>query len=251
MSHHSSPSKTLRADVALVTRGLCESRSQARAAIEAGTAFVNGRKITKPSEKVKESDELAAKAAHRWVSRGGLKLVHALDVFGVDPAGQICLDVGASTGGFTDVLLSRNAARVYAVDVGTAQLHPKLTRDSRVVSLEKTDARHLIAPLFDPPYSLIVCDASFISAMKVLERPMALAQPGSGLICLVKPQFEVGLSGLSRGGIVRDASLARDALHMVSNWTSEQGWEPVSDCDSPIQGGSGNHEFLLYAVKCR
>ncbi len=241
--------KPLRADVALVKRGLCESRAKARAAIEAGTAFVNDRKISKPSEKISANDILRASAAHSWVSRGGLKLEGALSAFGVDPAGQVCLDVGASTGGFTDVLLSRGAAKIYAVDVGTAQLHPKLREDSRVICLEKMDARDLTPAHFNPPFHLIVCDASFISAMKVLARPMAIARAGCGLICLVKPQFEVGPSGLSRGGIVRDASLAQDALYMVKNWVREQGWELGGECDSPIKGGSGNHEFLLHAVK--
>lgn len=238
-----------RLDISLVARGLFESRAKAQAAIASGGVRVNGRLVKKASLKVSDIDDISAKAAHSWVSRGGLKLVKALDEFGVDVRGFTALDLGASTGGFTDVLLSRGANKVYAVDVGTEQLHPKLKSDSRVISLEQTDARELTKVDIPDAIQIIVCDASFISAMKVLERPMSLTRTGTHLICLVKPQFEVGQEGLSRGGIVRDGSLAADTLTMVKTWVSEQGWKIKGSCDSPIQGGSGNREFLLHAVK--
>lgn len=238
-----------RADLALVARGLFDSRSQARAAIEAGGVTVNGARVKKPSEKINDTDALEAKAAHSWVSRGGVKLDGALKTFGVDPAGLCCIDIGASTGGFTDVLIARGAAKVYAIDVGTAQLHARLHGHPKIISKEQTDARSLTRADIAEDFDLIVCDASFISAMKVLARPMALAASGCQLICLVKPQFEVGQEGLSKGGIVKDRSLAEDALTMIKTWTQEQGWRVLATCDSPIKGGSGNREFLLHAVK--
>lgn len=240
---------TLRADVLLVQRGFFDSRARARAAIEAGQVSLGGKRVKKPSEKIAIDADITAKAEHPYVSRGGVKLAHALKQFDCDPTGLICLDVGASTGGFSDVLLRVGAAKIYAVDVGTDQLHPSLRQAPRLISLEQTDARALTLSQIPDPVDLIVCDASFISAMKVLERPFSLARAGAHLITLVKPQFEVGRQGLGRGGIVRDASLADDALVMVKNWIAEQGWDVLASCDSPIKGGSGNREFLLHAQK--
>jgi len=194
--------------------------------------------------------EVKAKAEHPWVSRGGLKLDHALTVFDVSVEGKTCLDVGSSTGGFTDVLLARGAAKVYAVDVGTDQLHAKLKNDPRVVSWETTDARNLRTDMFDPVPTVIVCDASFISATKVLATPLSFAAPGAQLITLVKPQFEVGKEGIGKGGIVKLESLALQALSDVSAWVTAQGWQVLKTDTSPIKGGSGNTEYLLWARKC-
>ncbi len=238
-----------RLDVALVARGLFESRARAQAAISSGSVTVGGKVVTKPSFKISDTDDITAKAAHPWVSRGGIKLAHAMDIFKVDPAGLTALDVGASTGGFTDVLLSRGAAKVYAVDVGTDQLHTKIRSDDRAVVMEQTDARHLTRAHFDSPIDLVVCDASFISATKILGAPMALARPGAQLITLIKPQFEMGKGALGKGGVIRDRETAEDAVRIVRSWVEAQGWTLRADCKSPITGGSGNHEYLLHAVK--
>jgi len=210
---------------------------------------VNGKAIAKANSKIPDGAKVKAEAEHPWVSRGGLKLDHALTVFDVSVSGKTCLDVGASTGGFTDVLLSYGAAKVYAVDVGKAQLHPKLKDDARVISWESTDARNLTANQFDPAPEIIVCDASFISAMKVLETPLKIAAKGADLITLVKPQFEVGRSGIGKGGIVKSEDLALQALDDIKDWVSRQGWTVIGTDNSPITGGSGNKEFLLHAVK--
>lgn len=238
-----------RLDVALVARGLFESRARAQAAIASGSVSVSGRVVTKPSLKVSEDTEIAAKAAHPWVSRGGVKLAHALDVFKLDPDGMIALDVGASTGGFTDVLLTRGAEHVYAVDVGTDQLHKKIRGDSRVIVMEQTDARQLTTADFTRKIDLVVCDASFISATKILGVPMTLARPGAHLVTLIKPQFEMGRDALGKGGVIRDKETAQDAVRIVRSWVEAQGWTLRADCKSPITGGSGNHEYLLHAVK--
>ncbi|MEE9347945.1 MAG: TlyA family RNA methyltransferase [Robiginitomaculum sp.] len=240
---------SMRADVALVKRGLCESRTRARAAIEGGTVFADGKLVKKPSEKISDDVELTAKALHPWVGRGGVKLAAALKSFAVNPNGLTCLDIGASTGGFTDVLLTGGARHVFAVDIGTAQLHDKIRGDSRVTVMEQTDARLLKPSDFNAPIDLIVCDASFISATKVLGMPMELASPKAQMVVLVKPQFEVGKGGLGKGGIVRDPEVARDALSIVASWVAAQGWRVIADCNSPIKGRSGNIEFLLHARK--
>lgn len=239
----------MRADLYLVSQGLYPSRARAQAAIKAGMVSVNGTAITKPNSKIPDGAKVVAEAEHPWVSRGGLKLDHALNVFDVDVSGKTALDVGSSTGGFTDVLLSRGAAKVFAVDVGTGQLHPKIKDNSRVVSWESTDARNLRADQFDPLPDVIVCDASFISAMKVLETPLRIAAKGADLITLVKPQFEVGRSGIGKGGIVKSEDLALQALDDVKDWVTIQGWTVKATDTSPITGGSGNREFLLHAVK--
>lgn len=238
-----------RADIFLVEHGYYESRARAQAAIKAGLVKVDGKRITKPSEKLIDGAAIDAKAEHPWVSRGGLKLVHGLKEFGVSPEGKICLDVGASTGGFTQVLISHGARQVYAVDVGQGQLHEKLRGIPEIISMERTDARSLKASHFSAAPQLIVCDASFISAMKVLEHPLQLAASSAQLITLVKPQFEVGKANIGRGGIVRSESLTRQALSDVSAWITSQGWDVISTCTSPIKGGSGNTEYLLYAAK--
>ena len=239
----------MRADIYLVANGFYESRARAQAAIKAGLVKVDGKALKKPSDKISEGAIIEASDEHPWVSRGGVKLAHALAEFGVSPAGKICLDVGASTGGFSDVLFQGGASKIYAVDVGHSQLHPKLKMISEIVSMESRDARSLEAVDFLKAPDLIVCDASFISAMKVLETPLALAASKAELITLVKPQFEVGKSGIGKGGLVKSDALSQQALKDVSDWVIAQGWEIKAVCDSPIKGGSGNHEYLLHAVK--
>ena len=243
------PSTGLRADKFLVEHDYFDSRTQAQAALKAGKVRVNGRVLKKASMPLTEHDNIEAKKLHPWVSRGGLKLVHALKEFNVSVEGLTALDVGASTGGFTDVLVERGAVKVYAVDVGHDQLHVKLKGDARIISMEGQDARKLTADMFSVLPDIIVCDASFISAMKVLSAALDIAAKGTKLITLVKPQFEVGKAGIGRGGIVKNESLADQALSDVSAWVSAKGWLVEGMSDSPIKGGSGNHEFLLYAVK--
>lgn len=238
-----------RADKILVALGHFDSRSAAQAAIAAGKVKVAGRVLVKPSEKISASARIEAEAAHPWVSRAGLKLAHALDVFEVDPSGRHCLDIGASTGGFTDVLVSRGAARVIAVDVGRDQLHDKLQNDPRVVSLEATDARDLNLDTVEQPPQLIVCDASFISLHKLIERPLSLAAEDAYLIALFKPQFEVGREHIGKGGIVNNPAAIEGAEAAFVDWLSAQGWRTDARTDSPIKGGDGNAERLIYAVK--
>lgn len=239
----------MRADLYLVQNGYYDSRARAQAAIKAGLVFIDGKRLKKSSEKITNEAVISASDEHPWVSRGGIKLAHALSEFGVNPLGKTCLDVGASTGGFSDVLITRGALKVYAVDVGHSQLHTKLKSNPDIISMEARDARQLEHCDFTSPPELIVCDASFISAMKVLETPLKLAAPKAELITLVKPQFEVGKSGLGRGGLVKAADLSEQALKDVSGWVNSQGWIIKGSCDSPIKGGSGNHEYLLYAVR--
>ena len=239
----------MRADKFLTEHGYYESRARAQSAIKAGRVRVNGRVLKKASETLSFSDKIDAQSEHPWVSRGGLKLVKALDVFDVNPKGLTCLDVGASTGGFTHVLHARGALKIYAVDVGHGQLHPDLHNIPEIMSLEGQDARGLTPKHFDPLPTLIVCDASFISLTKVLETPMGLVQAGAGLVTLVKPQFEVGRAGVGKGGIVKSESLALHALSDVSTWIEGQGWHVLQTIISPIKGGSGNTEYLLHAVK--
>jgi 23S rRNA (cytidine1920-2'-O)/16S rRNA (cytidine1409-2'-O)-methyltransferase len=186
---------------------------------------------------------------HPWVSRGGIKLDHGLTHFGFDVTGAIALDVGSSTGGFTDVLLSRGAAKVYAVDVGTNQLAWKLRQDERVVVLEQTNARHLTAEQVPEPVDIVVCDASFISLAKVLEAPLRLAKPGAKLVALVKPQFEAGREEVGKGGVVRDAAVHERVCSEAKDWVEGQGWAVLGVTPSPITGPEGNIEFLLGAVK--
>jgi 23S rRNA (cytidine1920-2'-O)/16S rRNA (cytidine1409-2'-O)-methyltransferase len=238
-----------RLDVELVNRGLFSSRAQARAAIEAGKVLVDGVVAAKPGLVVRADAQITAGAAHPWVSRGGVKLAHALDAFEVTPAGRACLDVGASTGGFTDVLLSRGARRIVAVDVGRGQLHAKLQNDSRVISLEGTDARALTAGLVGESPTLVVCDASFIGLAKVLGKALSLAAPGADLIALFKPQFEVGPANVGKGGLATDAAAIKAAAKSVQDWLYNEGWPVIAWTSSPIAGGDGNQERLLHAKK--
>ncbi|MFT3725487.1 MAG: TlyA family RNA methyltransferase [Hyphomonadaceae bacterium] len=238
-----------RLDVELVSRSLMASRAQARAAIEAGKVMVEGVVALKPGMLVTRTHKIDAEPAHPWVSRGGLKLDHALHTFGVDPAGRACLDVGSSTGGFTDVLLARGARHVVAVDVGSGQLHPKLRSDPRVSSLESTDARALTAAMIGEAPTLVVCDASFIGLAKLLGRPLQLAADGAELVGLFKPQFEVGPAHVGRGGLVSDVAATNAAAASLEVWLAGEGWPVKKWGDSPILGGDGNAERLFYARK--
>jgi 23S rRNA (cytidine1920-2'-O)/16S rRNA (cytidine1409-2'-O)-methyltransferase len=238
-----------RADLLLVERGLAESRSRAAALILAGKVFSGERRIDKAGDMLAEETPLDLRGQdHPWVSRGGLKLVHALDHFAIDPAGRICLDVGASTGGFTDVLLARGASKVYAVDVGRGQIAWKLRQDPRVELLEGVNARHLTRAQIAEAPSLIVCDASFIGLATVLAAPLALAAEAAELVALIKPQFEVGRAGVGKGGIVRDPALREAACARVVEWLGQQpGWQVRGIVESPITGAEGNVEFLMAA----
>ena len=237
----------MRADQFLTSHGYYDSRARAQAAIKAGLVSVDGKVIKKPSEKIKDGALVQAGREHPWVSRGGVKLDHALRVFDVDPTGLTCLDVGASTGGFSQVLVHHGASKVFAVDVGHGQLHRELHSEPKIISMEGQDARALSPKTLTPAPDLIVCDASFISAMKVLEAPLRLAAPKAELITLVKPQFEVGKINIGRGGLVKSEELGLRALDAVRHWVREQGWEVIETCPSPIKGGSGNTEYLLHA----
>lgn len=238
-----------RADKVLVALGHFDSRAAAQAAIAAGKVRVGGKVVSKPSEKISASARIEAEAEHPFVSRAGLKLAHALKVFEIDPTGWSCLDVGASTGGFTEVLLVHGAQSVVAVDVGRDQLHPRLRNDPRVTSLEATDARALTKADVGTPPRLIVCDASFISLHKLLEVPLALAAQDASLIALFKPQFEVGREFVGKGGIVRDAAAIERAEQAFVEWLAAQGWRVEARIDSPIRGGDGNAERLIYAIR--
>ena len=242
----------MRIDQLLVARGLFDTRARARAAIEAGRVRADGRIVAKPSEQIAEDAEIEAEAAHRWVGRGALKLDHALSLWPVDLAGRTVLDVGASTGGFTEVCLDRGAARVFAVDVGSGQIHPKIAADPRVANLERTDARDLTPALIPETPSLVVCDASFISLSKVLPAALALAAPGADLITLVKPQFEAeGPKAVGKKGVVKDPEARAAALRRVRDWLEGRGWTVQATAESPIAGGDGNIEFLVWARSAR
>lgn len=233
----------VRADLLLVSRGLVESRAKARAAIEAGGVRADGVLVAKASDLLAEHAALEVTPAHPWVSRAGVKLAHALDAFGVDPAGRVCLDVGASTGGFTEVLLARGAARVYAVDVGQGQLHAKLAADPRVFSLERTDARSLSRTLIPEPPSLVVCDVSFIGAAKALAVPLTLAAREADLITLIKPQFE---GGPHKNAVLGESEARAVAQSAMTALDGLEGFHRVAVTDSPIRGGDGNLERLLH-----
>lgn len=239
-----------RLDVALVERGLVESRARAQAVILAGLVFSGEQRLDKPGMPVRADMPLEVRGRdHPWVSRGGLKLVHALDHFALDVAGAAAIDVGASTGGFTDVLLARGAARVYAVDVGQGQLAWKLRNDPRVVVLEKTNARHLTAAQVPEPVDVVVCDASFIGLEIVLPAALARAKPGALLVALIKPQFEVGPARVGKGGVVRDPALHDEVCRRIETWLPTIGWTVVGVTPSPILGPEGNREFLIVARK--
>jgi 23S rRNA (cytidine1920-2'-O)/16S rRNA (cytidine1409-2'-O)-methyltransferase len=238
-----------RADKLLVSLGLFDSRASARAAIEAGHVTANGVVVAKPSQALSREDVIAARPAHPYVSRGGLKLAHGLAVFGVDPGGRACLDIGASTGGFTDVLLRAGAKHVVAVDVGRGQFHPSLSDDPRVTSLEAQDARALNALMLGEAPSLLVCDASFISLEKLLAVPLSLAAARAEFVGLFKPQFQVGRENIGKGGLVADVAATDRAAEAFADWMGEQGWPVRAWTDSPITGGDGNAERLFHAVR--
>ncbi|MCI0756971.1 TlyA family RNA methyltransferase [Teichococcus vastitatis] len=240
-----------RADLALVDRGLVESRAKAQALIMAGKVFSNTRRVDKPGQPVAEDTPLEVKGQeHPWVSRGGMKLSHALEHFGLDPAGRVAVDVGASTGGFTDVLLHHGAARVYAVDVGHGQLAWKLRSDERVVVLEKTNARRLDATLIPEAPGVVVCDASFIGLATVLPAALTLASPAAWAVALIKPQFEAGPDKVGKGGVVRDPAVHDEVCERVRSWWSGlPGWTVLGIEPSPILGPEGNREFLIAARK--
>ena len=238
----------LRADQLLVDRGLAESRARAQALILAGLVFLGDRKVDKAGQQVPDDAALEVRGRdHPWVSRGGIKLAHAIDHFALDVTGMVAIDVGSSTGGFTDVLLTKGAARVYAVDSGTNQLAWKLRSDPRVIVHEQTSARILTADHVPEPVDIIVCDASFISLAKVLERPIGFARPGAHLLALIKPQFEAGREEVGKGGVVRDPAIHSRVCDEVSQWVTAQGWQVEGIVPSPITGPQGNVEFLIYA----
>lgn len=238
----------IRADQRIVELGLAESRTRAQALILAGAAFVGDRRIVKPGEQLAGDATVTLRTRdHPWVSRGGIKLAHGLDHFGWDVTGVVAMDVGSSTGGFTDVLLTRGAARVYAVDSGTNQLAWKLRQDPRVVVHEQTSARILTAAHIPEPVNLIVCDASFIGLAKVLERPLTFAAPASRLLALIKPQFEAGRDAVGKGGVVRDPAVHAAVCDAVTHWLTAAGWQVAGVTPSPITGPEGNVEFLIAA----
>jgi len=244
----SRPAAKQRVDQLLVDRGLAESRSRAQALILAGLVFSAETKIAKPGQQLRGDAALEVRGRdHPWVSRGGIKLAHAIDHFQLDPTGAVAMDIGSSTGGFTDVLLTKGAARVFAVDSGTNQLAWKLRQDPRVTVLEQTSARVLTADLIDAPCDWVVCDASFIGLAKVLEVPLSLAAPDCTLVALIKPQFEVGRGEVGKGGVVRDPALHARVCGEVREWLETSGWTVRGIVESPITGPEGNVEFLVCA----
>lgn len=242
----------MRLDQALVERGLFPSRARAQGAIEAGLVNVEGRPVVKPSHSVDPSTDLQVLGdVHDFVSRGGVKLAAALDVLAFDPAGRICLDLGASTGGFTDVLLRRGAATVFAVDVGRGQLHDRIAGDTRVRILESVNAKDLSRALIPDPIEVLVADVSFISLRKALPPALDLMAPGARIILLVKPQFEVGPAGIGKGGIVRNADITgpKIAAEFAAWLRDAHGFDISGVIESPIEGGDGNREFLIGATR--
>ena len=250
MSGRTKASAKMRADQLLVERGLAESRTRAQAMIMSGTVFAGTTRINKPGTMLVADAPIELHGRdHPWVSRGGVKLAHALDHFDVDPKGLVCLDIGASTGGFTDVLLSNGCARVYAVDVGHGQLDWRLRQDLRVVVLEKTNARTLSHAEVPEPVDLIVCDTSFIGLETVLPAALSLAARTATLVALIKPQFEVGRGQVGKGGVVRDESLRLQVCERISEWLDQRpGWRVIGITESPITGPKGNREFLIGAL---
>lgn len=240
----------IRADQLLVDRGLAESRAKAQALILAGLVFSGERKIDKAGQALDPEAPLEVRGKdHPWVSRGGIKLAHALDHFGWDVTGAVALDVGSSTGGFIDVLLSKGAAKVFAVDVGTNQLAWKLRQDPRVIVHERTNARYLTSEIVAEPVDIITCDASFIGLAKVLDTALDFAKPSGRLIALVKPQFEAERDEIGKGGVVRDPAVHARVCDTAAAWLSGRGWRVVGVAQSPITGPEGNVEFLIGAEK--
>ncbi len=240
-----------RADQLLLDRGLVDSRARAQAVILAGLVFSGTRRIDKAGQPMAEDAAIELRGQdHPWVSRGGLKLAHGLAAFGLSPAGRVCLDIGASTGGFTDVLLAHGAAKVHAVDVGHGQLAWKLRSDPRVVVHERTNARHLTAAALGEPVGALVCDASFIGLATLLPAPLALCAPGAWAVALIKPQFEAGPEHVGSRGVVRDAAVHRAVCERVAAWWGGlAGWTMRGVTESPITGPEGNREFLIGAEK--
>jgi len=242
--------KKFRLDQLIVDRGLADSKTRAQALVMAGYVFIGDLKAAKPGQQVAEDAEVSVKGSdHPWVSRGGIKLAHALEEFGIAVAGMVAIDVGSSTGGFTDVLLTNSAAKVYAVDSGTNQLAWKLRQDERVIVHEQTSARILTDSHVPEMVDLIVCDASFIGLAKVLERPMTFAKPDAQLVALIKPQFEAGREEVGKGGVVRNEAVHKRVCDEISGWLESSGWSVRGLTTSPITGPQGNVEFLIWAAK--
>ncbi len=243
--------KRERADRLLVARDLAEDGARAQALILAGRVFSAETRVDKAGQLLAEDAPLEVRGRdHPWVGRGGLKLAHGLDRFAIDPGGLACLDIGASTGGFTDVLLSRGAAKVFAVDVGSGQLAWTLRNDRRVVVLERTNARHLTGTEVPEPIDLVTCDTSFIGLETVLPAALALSAPGARLVALIKPQFEVGKGQVGTGGVVRDPALHAEVCARIEAWLgAREGWRVLGLTESPILGPEGNKEFLIAAVR--
>lgn len=238
----------MRVDQMLVERNLAESRTRAQALVMAGVVFAGEEKIAKPGQQVAADTELEVRGRdHPWVSRGGIKLDHAIQNFALDPSDVVAMDIGSSTGGFTDVLLTHGAKHVFAVDSGTNQLAWKLRQDERVTVLEQTSARILTREHIDVPCNWVVCDASFIGLAKVLERPLALAAPQCNLVALIKPQFEVEKGEVGKGGVVRDSALHERVCSEIREWLERLGFDIEGIVESPITGPQGNVEFLVSA----
>ena len=237
-----------RIDQLLVERGLAESRARAQALVMAGLVFLGEARVGKPGQQVRVDAALEVRGRdHPWVGRGGVKLAHAIEHFALDPRGAVAMDIGSSTGGFTEVLLAHGAAHVFAVDVGTNQLAWKLRQDPRVTVLEQTNARALTAQHIDRPCDWVVCDASFIGLAKVLERPLELAAADCRLVALIKPQFEVGREEVGKSGVVRDPALHARVCDEARQWLEGAGWTVEGFVESPITGPEGNVEFLVSA----
>jgi 23S rRNA (cytidine1920-2'-O)/16S rRNA (cytidine1409-2'-O)-methyltransferase len=243
--------RKVRIDALLVERGLAETRSRAQAFILAGRVYRGEARIEKPGQRIDADSPITVRGRpHPWVSRGGLKLAHALDHFGIDPKGKIALDLGASTGGFTEVLLSAGAARVYSIDVGRGQFDWRLRNDPRVVLMERTNARYLSSVELPEPVEIIVCDVSFIGLETLLPASLELAAAGALLVSLIKPQFEVGKGLVGKGGIVRDPALHEAVCQRIKGWINARpGWRVLGLSESPIEGAGGNKEFLIAAVR--
>lgn len=242
--------KKQRIDQMLVERGLAESRTRAQALIMAGLVFTGETKLAKPGQQLPADAPIEVRGRdHPWVSRGGIKLAHAIEHFALDPTGALAMDIGSSTGGFTDVLLQGGAEHVFAVDSGTNQLAWKLRQDERVTVLEQTSARILTPEMIDRPCNWVVCDASFIGLAKVLERPLELAATPCQLVALIKPQFEVGREEVGKGGVVRDPALHQRVCSEVREWLEQSGWDVTGIVESPITGPEGNIEFLIAATR--
>lgn len=242
--------KKQRIDQMLVERGLAESRTRAQALIMAGLVFTRETKLAKPGQQLPADAPIEVRGRdHPWVSRGGIKLAHAIEHFALDPTGALAMDIGSSTGGFTDVLLQGGAEHVFAVDSGTNQLSWKLRQDERVTVLEQTSARILTPEMIDRPCNWVVCDASFIGLAKVLERPLELAATPCQLVALIKPQFEVGREEIGKGGVVRDPALHQRVCSEVREWLEQSGWDVTGIVESPITGPEGNIEFLIAATR--